>query len=594
MEPVVDDNDDDVSGGVSLEDPQPVIGEDSKQTRVALPIRPAPPPAAQNTERRFVVVKGAASAYNPGAMRTPTASLPKAPSQLPATDLQRGDLVATHHHFTPIKALAKYPYSFCDYKARMQDIASAFFDQKKFWNREWDLFYVWDTDAVKPVILVREKQFQDLLTEINTHLQLNLTITNWQREESLVTRFPDHPDCRPRFLGRSSSEEEYNAMTYSIPDKTFRAAGEPTTGPPDSGTLEEFKQLMEDLWEVQKGKNRANKERKQQERLGRQKTMQDQFKRAQRYLGLLPREGTAPVYAKEAPRTLPAVDASLPAPFGCDQSVVFVCVDVESYERAHHKITEIGVATLDTRDLKGIAPGKDGEAWRKLVKARHFRIQENRHLVNHEFVQGHPDGFDFGESTFVKLQDAPQHVAACFHPPFGVHVSNTSAEEIAAMLRDMDFDKNGNLNSSEERKIVFLGHDTLGDVRYLQNLGYDPLKVENIIEAMDTATMFQVWQRELQPASLGKILYHFDIIAWKLHNAGNDAMYTVQAMLAIAVRDATMRGSAELEAKRNEDKAARMAAAQEDVTQRINEEVEGWNVHEAGDGGAPVPLKLKV
>jgi hypothetical protein len=65
-------------------------------------------------------------------------------------------------------------------------------------------------------------------------------------------------------------------------------------------------------------------------------------------------------------------------------------------------------------------------------------------------------------------------------------------------------------------------------------------------------------------------------------------------MLAICVRDATMRGSLELERKRNEDEAARMAAAQENAAQQIKDEVEGWNVNEAGDGGAPVPLKSKI
>jgi hypothetical protein len=209
-------------------------------------------------------------------------------------------------------------------------------------------------------------------------------------------------------------------------------------------------------------------------------------------------------------------------PFAFDQSVVFICVDVESHERAHHKITEIGLATLDTRDLVGVAPGKDGEEWRKQIKARHFRINEHRHLVNHEFVQGHPDGFGFGESTFVGLEEAPTHVAACFSPPFGAHTSNTPEYEISSiMLRELDL--------NEKRNLVFLGHDTLSDVRYLQQLGYDPMKVENIIEAMDTAKMYQGWRRDPQPTSLGRIMNDFDVAAWKLHNAGNDAVYTVSS-----------------------------------------------------------------
>jgi hypothetical protein len=32
------------------------------------------------------------------------------------------------------------------------------------------------------------------------------------------------------------------------------------------------------------------------------------------------------------------------------------------------------------------------------------------------------------------------------------------------------------------------------------------------------------------------ILYELEIIGWYLHNAGNDAVYTLQAMLAIACK----------------------------------------------------------
>jgi hypothetical protein len=308
-------------------------------------------------------------------------------------------------------------------------------------------------------------------------------------------------------------------MARNAPTRSFRAAQERPHGPPDSGTLKQFNQMMEDMWQVQKNKSKAKREQQQQHRLDRHKSMVDQLKRAQRYLGLRASETTGQwISASNAP----AINHLLAAPFAFDQLVVFICVDVESYEKAHNKITEIGVATLDTRDLVGTAPGKDGEDWRVKIKARHFRIIEHRRYINHEFVQGHPDGFEFGESTFVSLEEAPSHVAACFHPPFGVHTSNTGDDEITKVVqRSLDVD--------EKRNLIFLGHDTLSDVRYLQHLGYDPLKVENIIEAMDTAKMYQAWRRDTQPTSLGRIMNDFDVAAWKLHNAGNDAVYTVSS-----------------------------------------------------------------
>jgi hypothetical protein len=184
----------------------------------------------------------------------------------------------------------------------------------------------------------------------------------------------------------------------------------------------------------------------------------------------------------------------------------------------------------------------------------------------------------------VSLRDAPAHVAVCFNPPFCAH--DFSSGSIAEAI--------GNLDLSEKRNVILLGHDTMSDIKYLQNLGYDPLKVDSILESLDTAVMYQVWRREHQATSLGKILYSFDIRAWALHNAGNDAAFTVQAMLAIAVREATLRGSSELENMRNSEQSARLALAVEEAKQRIIEEGEGWSDNDAdGDGGVPLPIIVK-
>ncbi|KAH7392785.1 hypothetical protein BKA66DRAFT_312052 [Pyrenochaeta sp. MPI-SDFR-AT-0127] len=576
--------DDEVLGGVLLEltPPQSLLSptiSPSKQSTFTCAnshIQVAQPVDRSNSGDRFIWAKGAESAYNLGTSRLPTN--PCQPAVTPAvTGLQQGDLVPAHHRFTPILALAKYPYKFCN-RDQMQEIASIFFDQGKFWEQTWDLFYVWDLEPTKPIILVCESQFQAFLEKINSHLQLSLKITYQQRKDGLVSCFPDHQRCLPRYLGRSNSRQEFNIMVENTPSSTFRAVGEPSHAPLDCRSLEDFKNLMEELWDIQKAKNKASKAKKQQERLMKQKAMTDQFKRAQRYLGL------RPSVTYSALHSIPpkAIDPTICAPFPFEQSVVFVCVDVESYERAHHKITEIGVATLDTHDLVGVAPGEDGINWRKKIRARHFRINEYRHLVNSEFVTGHPDSFDFGQSTPTPLKDAAQYVASCFNPPFGAHDGNAT-EDIATVTSRVD--------GNEKRNLIFLGHDTLGDIRYLQQLGYDPIKVENILEALDTAVMYRVWRREQQSTNLGRILMAFDIAGFNLHNAGNDAVFTVQVMLAICVREATIRGSSELDNMRNEEMAARLASAIDDAKQRAFDEAEGWSDNEVDDdGGVPVPL----
>lgn len=77
-------------------------------------------------------------------------------------------------------------------------------------------------------------------------------------------------------------------MNDVVPDQDFRAVGEPDSPLLDERTLVAFKQLMENSFDAQKAKNKASKAKKQQERLVKQKSMADQFKRAQRYLGLRP------------------------------------------------------------------------------------------------------------------------------------------------------------------------------------------------------------------------------------------------------------------------------------------------------------------
>jgi hypothetical protein len=60
-------------------------------------------------------------------------------------------------------------------------------------------------------------------------------------------------------------------------------------------------------------------------------------------------------------------------------------------------------------------------------------------------------------------------------------------------------------------------------------------------------------------------------------------------MLAICVREATIRGSPALQTMREEDKAAKISGAQYDTFQRGKEEMEGWSDNEAnGNGGASV------
>lgn len=256
--------------------------------------------------------------------------------------------------------------------------------------------------------------------------------------------------------------------------------------------------------------------------------------------------------------------------------VIIIAVDVEAWERNHNIITEIGIATLDTRSLQSIAPGACGVDWRSQIHARHFRVKEYTHLTNGDFVAGCPDRFDFGQSEMVTRYDTPSKVASCFKPPYSeVDASGMSAYGIAA----------------ERRNIVFLGHDTQQDVQYLQKAGYDVTNLSNLVEFQDTSTMYRAFSQESNPRNLGHVLYLCEVDAWNLHNAGNDAVFTLQAMLGLCVKDAA-ENRGDLRQWRSREREAelekRIEIAKQEAEERVRDAAEGWELDDGDDGGVPL------
>jgi hypothetical protein len=254
---------------------------------------------------------------------------------------------------------------------------------------------------------------------------------------------------------------------------------------------------------------------------------------------------------------------------------VFVCIDVEAYERSNKIITEIGVATLDTRDLVGVAPGIAGKDWQQKIRARHFRIKENKIYRNGEFVADAADQFEYGDSEFVSIKDAPAVIASCFKYPF-----SKADEEGAEAPED-----------EEKRNIIFVAHDVNTDIQFLRQVGYDPLNLSNLLETIDTASLYRAHKRDPNAKSVGSILYDFNFIGWNLHNAGNDAVYTMWIMLATCVREANGRGKSETEKERQAKLEADIAASVDKAREMVLEDHAGWaeeGENDNNDGGAPV------
>ncbi|KAI5203991.1 hypothetical protein E4T39_03906 [Aureobasidium subglaciale] len=191
---------------------------------------------------------------------------------------------------------------------------------------------------------------------------------------------------------------------------------------------------------------------------------------------------------------------------------VFVCVDLEAYEFSQDKITEVGVSVLDSRDVVGTDSGTDGMAWLSKIKTRHMIIQEYKHLVNKRFVHGCPDKFNFGESEIVSLRNIHQTLTQLFDNP-----SPGSSRP----------------SDTGTRRLILVGHGLSHDTAYLNKLKFAPHARGNIIQDVDTQKFVG---SKKQTVGLNKLMLGLGVEAENLHNAGNDAAYTLQALILMTVQ----------------------------------------------------------
>ncbi|KAF3928845.1 hypothetical protein ABW20_dc0100069 [Dactylellina cionopaga] len=208
------------------------------------------------------------------------------------------------------------------------------------------------------------------------------------------------------------------------------------------------------------------------------------------------------------------------------QDYVFFSIDIESWEKNHDIITEVG--------LTRYCPTTDG--WIRAtveneIYSDHIIVKEHRFYKNGDYVADASGNFEFGESRFVPL-----------------------AEMKAAIVSFM------NAPSGNERQPVLVGHDVNMDIEYLRKLGYD-LELAHFAIVFDTVEMWKATADISNSISLNRLCGELNITAWNLHNAGkkpgkipracpelyilyncadttlgNDARYTMNAFLEMAMR----------------------------------------------------------
>lgn len=96
--------------------------------------------------------------------------------------------------------------------------------------------------------------------------------------------------------------------------------------------------------------------------------------------------------------------------------------------------------------------------------------------------------------------------------------------------------------SGEARKVVIIGHDVNQDINLLYGIDVDIYNLPGLLEVVDNQRMQQHNSKYVDPQKLSIVLNGLHIPHCYLHNGGNDAVYTLQAMLALAVsrRQATL------------------------------------------------------
>lgn len=235
-----------------------------------------------------------------------------------------------------------------------------------------------------PVIFVPTYQFQHLLDVINAKLETRFTLPHGRDKERFEMTFDIASSPRPRFLGRSDSAETFKSLCNAIPEP--RPDDNLSKVPPLAA--EEFRKLLKRT--RAEGKKGKKSDKNRLKRIEAHKAWGQSIKRVQRYLGLRPRAGDGMANKLSEP------DFNRPVVNEPENFVLFVAIDVEAWEQDQGLITEIGIAILDTMEIKDIAPGEGCRNWFPLIEARHIRVKENSWATNSRFVRGCADSFTFG------------------------------------------------------------------------------------------------------------------------------------------------------------------------------------------------------
>lgn len=178
-----------------------------------------------------------------------------------------------------------------------------------------------------------------------------------------------------------------------------------------------------------------------------------------------------------------------------DRGMCLISIDFEALEGTN-KITEVGVSVYDPWNSKGgLLP---------FIQLVHVIIRENQHLYNRNYVPNHKENFNGGRSLVMGLQEVADSILKL--------IARNSFQELPPGLG-----------------VCIVGHGLTNDLKWLQQMGVDIGNADTI----DTQELL-CYTHGHKKASLEHALRLVRQPFAFLHNAGNDAYYTLLLCLCLS------------------------------------------------------------
>ncbi|KAJ5130518.1 uncharacterized protein N7515_006557 [Penicillium bovifimosum] len=430
--------------------------------------------------------------------------------------ISEGQLTAVPTSFTPATIMARFYLKYVPESAS-DEVNAKFYEGEKFWNRGWDLYHLPVPREIfpGPLLLIPTLQAQGLLDEINSALDLQLTLTG-QGKEGLVIEF-NETMVQPTFLGRCSTPEQKQRYEGKV-----SGCGWGLETVADEALEDQIKQSAAAINLVRKKKkiNHAHEARRKQ--------WEEGLGRVQAHFGLRPPLQPGHEQPSFANGQIGPVDVLSVTKWDFHDAPIFISIDLEWKETSMDVLTEVGISTLDMMDLQGVPPGVGGETWIKQIRSRHLRVSEYRDWVNHKYSHGCPDRFGFGESEMIPAADIAEAVDAAFQPPYMAFKEN----EIVCGYKD------------QKRTVILVGIDLHNDLKVLKKHNsevfteLDTLDSSSSVirEVVDVAQLYCVEHGIRDKPGLATMLRSLNLPTSDLHNAGNDANCALRVLVRLMLQ----------------------------------------------------------